>query len=369
MMHIDTDRLTAAAHDLATPEEQMEIAAHLDACPACLDGFARLSAERAALESVGRRPRRDARPWLAAAAAAPLFAALGLAAVLWAGRPTGAAAGQDKPAIEVRLTVANFYRAKDGTMMSAGTWEFACADGAAKGVAKFSLTPETADGKKREGAGEITREQAAALIAGLRKDGLFTAADAKKCKCDAPVFAVSAKEGAAKNAFTLMHDHDDHDGAQRRLIEGIIAAVETHAAPRPAVKVRLEVSNYYKDGAGTFWSSGVWEIDAAEGADAATVRLALEPSKKGDEPRALKGSMTRGDVAVLVEALRKAGVFTAKDGQACLCDAPVFVLTAREGDQRNTFRLAHNHDNADDPQRGMVETVIKVAEKHATTTK
>jgi hypothetical protein len=251
-------------------------------------------------------------------------------------------------------------------MFSSGSWEFSCAGGAAKGAAIFSLTPEGREGKKREGSGEITRAEAAALVAALKKDGLLTAGDAKACKCDAPVFKVTARDGKGTNAFTLGHDHDDHDGAQRRIIEGIIAAVEKQAAPRPAVSVKLDVSNYYTDGAGTMWSAGVWEIEAAEKADVAAVRVTLEPLKKGGERRALKGDMPRADVAALMETLRKSGVFTAKDAQGCLCDAPVFTLTAREGDARNSFRLAHNHDDHDNRQRGMIEAVVRAAEKCAT---
>jgi uncharacterized lipoprotein YmbA len=313
---------------------------------------------RRALER-GRRPVSfPFRRFAMVAASLSLFAVV-LASVLMGG-PPGAPAQEKKPAVDVRLEVTNYYKSADGTMFSSGSWDFSCAEGAAKGKAAFSLKGDT----KREGTGEITREQAAALMASLKKDGVLTAQEAQPCKCDAPVFTVRVVDGEAKNSFALRHAHDDHDGAQRRLIESIIAAVEKIAAPRPAVAIKLEVSNYYTDGAGTMWSSGVWEIEAKEGAEASSVRVALEP-QKGGRRREAKGMMTRADVAALLASLRKSGAFEAKDPTPCLCDAPVFMMTAREGAAKNAFKLAHNHGERKDPQVAMIEAVIEAVEKRA----
>lgn len=80
MSHPDLELLTAEAHGLTTPEERIDVVRHLDACAECLELFARLHAEEAAIQAALRLPPASAaRPsrasWFAAAAAAVLLAA------------------------------------------------------------------------------------------------------------------------------------------------------------------------------------------------------------------------------------------------------------------------------------------------------
>ena len=61
MNHPDLDALTADADDAVPAEEREGIREHLDACPACLELYSGICAERAVIES-SRPPREWARP-------------------------------------------------------------------------------------------------------------------------------------------------------------------------------------------------------------------------------------------------------------------------------------------------------------------
>lgn len=91
MNHPDLDALTADAADLAPVEDRERIREHLDACPACLEIYSRLCAERAVIESV--RPRSGLSRTLTIAAVALMGA--GTLWLMMDSRPTPHRSPQD----------------------------------------------------------------------------------------------------------------------------------------------------------------------------------------------------------------------------------------------------------------------------------
>lgn len=129
---------------------------------------------------------------------------------------------QDQESIEIRVTVGNFCKDWDS-----GAWDITYTKGDKFAKLRYVLTPEK--GEKREYIGEVALDKLKEALAGLAKKGLFKLKDAPRCKCDAPQFAVSAKEGKTENAFTFGHSHEGRDEEQKAVIDVIIALVEKHA--------------------------------------------------------------------------------------------------------------------------------------------
>jgi hypothetical protein len=130
--------------------------------------------------------------------------------------------------------------------------------------------------------------------------------------------------------------------------------------------VRLSVSNFYKTPDGAFWSSGSWQVTYEKGAASAKVRVVLEAQAKGGPRRDLKGEMEAQEFEKLFADLKKMGLMSAVDPAACLCDAPRFRMAAREGRTEHAFQFGHDHKDQDRKLKALIDSFIKVLEKHAT---
>ena len=140
-------------------------------------------------------------------------------------------------------------------------------------------------------------------------------------------------------------------------------------APAPegdGVSVRVTVANFYKTADGKLWSSGSWEITRAKGDPVAAVRWVLEPQAKGTAKRDWKGEMSLQNLDQALADLKKKGLFTAKDSQPCLCDAPQFKMTAKEGKTEHAFKFGHGHGDHDQEQKALVDGFLKLVEEHVT---
>ena len=104
MIHPDVDTLTADAGDMLATGDRERVREHLDECPACLEVYSRVCAERALLEAStpGRAPVRT----LAAVAIVALAAGAVWGAVTW-GRPR-----VESPQQSIRLLASPATRAQ-----------------------------------------------------------------------------------------------------------------------------------------------------------------------------------------------------------------------------------------------------------------
>ncbi len=209
-------------------------------------------------ERVVREAARRARPqrWgFVAMAAALLGCAAALVAILMP-RPAveAPAKGQDREPVELRVEVTNFYRDGAGKTWSSGAWEIRLDKDAKTAAVRRTLALD----KETVGwEGSLAADTLLEALTDLKKRGLFTVPDSAPCRCDAPQFKVTAREGAASHAFAFRHSHDDHDQAQKEIVEAIRALADKHLArkgwrPRAgdSITLRIAVKSVLEGGGG-----------------------------------------------------------------------------------------------------------------------
>lgn len=128
----------------------------------------------------------------------------------------------------IRVEAGNWEKKIDGVVRRWARWEIRRAKGSDRAVVEFRLPLKKSRDEIRRG--ELDKDALARALEEL-KLGLFKLEDGERCKCDAPRYTVTAREGDTRHSFSYGHSHDDHD-QQQKLIDRIVALVEQHVSKK-----------------------------------------------------------------------------------------------------------------------------------------